>query len=190
MIKKFILVFTGFAITAAFPLGALAQNTDIIAKPILYPNPQPPILLVDVTPRNPFDLFSCGKLEVKGRGTARVEDFNGSVEVSVNGRLAVKEEDLGSVKISGFNQKHRRGVYIVFKGRGSLSGNGSDLDLVVLGKGKVESKGCGETHLRGHWQGSFQRFWRVIPLPEPYPWPRPLPLPVELQEFESEALAG
>lgn len=185
MIKKILFGFSGFAVAAAFPLGTFAQEIEPIVRPIPYPTPLPIIRVINVTPGNPLDLNSCGKLEVKGRGWGRIENFNGGVEVSVKGKLAVKEEDLGSVNIQGFNSKHRRGAYIVFHGRGTASGNSQDLDLIVLGKSKIESKGCGETHLKGHFEGSFQRFWFIYPLPEP----QPLPLPVELQELEAEALS-
>jgi len=183
MIKKITVSVSILALAATFPFSAFAQNVEPIARPIPYP--WPPVRIINVTPGHPLELNSCGKLVVNGRGWARIENFNGSVGISVKGKLAVKKEDLGSVNISGFNRKHERGSYVVYSGRGTASGNGQDLDLVVFGKAKVQSKGCGSTNLKGHWEGTYQRFWVIYPEPKPIP----LPLPIELTEFEAQALA-
>src|SRR3989344_4809940 len=174
MIRKIVLGISGLAISAAFPAATLAQSGQPSIVPFPEPNPRPLIRLIDVTPGHPFEITSCGKLEVKGRGLARLENLNGSAEIAVLGKFAVKKEDLNSVKTQGFRSKHRRGNYIVFSGRGTASASGQDLDLVVFGTAKVESKGCGSTLLKGHWQGSFQ------PLLVTYPYPRPIPLPTPL----------
>ncbi len=182
MIKKITFSAATLALAAAFPLSTFAQSAEAIIRPIPYP--WPPVRIINVTPGNPLELNSCGKLEVKGRGWARIENFNGGVEIAVKGKLAVKKEDLGSVNINGFNRKHVRGNYIVYSGRGTAAGNGQDLDIIVFGKAKVQSKGCGSTYLKGHWGGTYQRFWIAYPEPKPIP----LPLPIELQELGVEVL--
>lgn len=188
MVKKIVFGVSTFALAAAFPLGALAQS-ELSTRPIPYPLPWPPTRIINVTPNNPLDLNSCGRLEVKGRGLARIENFNGTANVSVKGKLAIKKEDLGDVKVTGFNHKHRRGEYIVYSGRGSAHGSSTDIDLVAFGTGKVESKGCGEISLKGTWNGTFQPSLIYQPIPEPpYPWPQPLP--ADLVELETETLAN
>src|SRR3989344_8626982 len=111
MFRKIVLGISGLALAATFPLSTFAQTVESSIVPFPEPSPRPLIRLIDVTPGNPFELTSCGKLEVKGRGLARLENFNGSAEIFVQGKLAVKKEDLSSVKTQGFRNKHRRGNY-------------------------------------------------------------------------------
>lgn len=175
-------------VLVAFPATTFAQSVEQIIRPIPYPWPIPPVQVINVTPGNPVELSRCGNLEVKGRGLARFENFNGSIQASVVGKLAVKKEDVSSLTFNGFNRKTERGNYIVYSGRGTVSGTSQDTDLIVLAKAKIESKGCGTIHLKWRWEGTFQPFWRIYPLPEPEPIP--LPLPVELMDFEAETLSN
>src|SRR3972149_11049863 len=108
MISKIVLGLAGFGAAAVLPVSALAANPNLSIRPIPYPS----VRIINVTPGNPLHLGACGKLEVGGRGWVRYENFNGGVEISVRGALAVKEDHLVTLNNHGFNWKHQRGSYI------------------------------------------------------------------------------